>query len=205
MKKATALLAVVVSLLLGSGVSPGQVESEQFKGKIFHVSPLKPIDSQVRVKVGDKAPDFTLPSITGEKVSLGQYLGKKNVVLSFVPAAFTPVCSQQWPGYRMIQDMFDDLDATVVGITTDNLPSLFAWTQEMGGIPFPVLSDFWPHGRVASEYGILRGDGTSERALFVVDKTGVIRYIDVHDINERPPLDHLLQQLEALNKKKAKK
>ncbi len=206
MSKATFTAAWVVAILFGIGGAWGQqVESEQFKGKLFHVERLKPTDSQVSVKVGEKAPDFTLPSITGERVSLSQYRGKKNVVLSFVPAAFTPVCSQQWPGYRMIQDMFDALDATVIGITTDNLPSLFAWTQEMGGIPFPVLSDFWPHGKVSSEYGILRGDGTSERALFVVDKSGVIRYIDVHDINERPPLDRLLQQLEALNKNKTKK
>lgn len=206
MGKTTSLGAwVLVLFLVGAGVCSGQVESEQFKGKIFQPGSLKSIDSQPRLKVGDKAPDFTLPSLSGEKVSLSQFLRKKHVVLSFVPAAFTPVCSQQWPGYRMIQDMFDDLDATVIGITTDNLPSLFAWTQEMGGLPFPVLSDFWPHGKVASEYGILRGDGTSERALFVVDKTGIIRYIDVHDINERPPLDRLLQQLEKLNKKKTKK
>jgi peroxiredoxin len=202
-------LSVAVSLLCvvfgGTSLSWGQIESEQFKGKIFQPGQLKPIDSQVRVKVGDRAPDFTLPSIKGEKVSLSQYLGKKNVVLSFVPAAFTPVCSQQWPGYNMISDVFDDLNAVVIGISTDNAPSLYAWTQEMGGVTFPVLSDFWPHGKVASDYGILRSEGTSERALFLVDKTGVIRYIDVHDINERPPLDVLLQHLEKLNKKKGKK
>jgi peroxiredoxin (alkyl hydroperoxide reductase subunit C) len=205
MRRAVRLMVPVLWMALGVGLAWGQVESEQFKGKIFQTGQLKPIDSQVRVRVGDRAPDFTLPSIKGEPVSLGQYLGKRNVVLSFVPAAFTPVCSQQWPGYNMIRDIFDGFDATVIGITTDHLPSLHAWIEQMGGVSFPVLSDFWPHGKVASEYGILRGDGTSERAVFVVDKTGVIRYIDVHDINERPPLDTLLQHLEKLSKKKSKK
>lgn len=205
MRRAGLLAVLALWVLTGVVPASGQVESEQFKGRIFHTGHLKPVDSQVRVKVGDRAPDFTLPSIAGESVSLGQYLGRKNVVLSFVPAAFTPVCSQQWPGYNMIRDMFEDLDTVVIGITTDNIPSLYAWTEHMGGLSFPVLSDFWPHGKVASDYGILRSEGTSERAVFVVDKAGLIRYIDVHDINERPPLDTLLQQLEKLNKKRKSK
>jgi len=87
-----------------------------------------------------------------------------------------------------------------LGITVDNLPTLHAWTQEMGGLWFPVLSDFWPHGAVAAKYGVLRSDGTAERALFVIDKQGVIRYVDVHDINERPPLDELVRALERLKR-----
>jgi peroxiredoxin (alkyl hydroperoxide reductase subunit C) len=63
---------------------------------------------------------------------------------------------------------------------------------------FPVLSDFWPHGAVADKYGVLRSEGTSERALFVIDKGGIIRYIDVHDINDRPRLEALVQALENL-------
>ena len=159
---------------------------------------LKPIDSQPKLKVGDKAPDFNLPSLSGETVSVGQYQGKKNVVISFVPAAWTPVCSEQWPGYNLAKSLFERNDATIVGITTDNLPTLFAWTQQMGGVWFPVLSDFWPHGEVSGKYGVLRTGGISERALFVIDKQGVIRYIDVHDINERPNLEELVRALEKL-------
>jgi peroxiredoxin (alkyl hydroperoxide reductase subunit C) len=70
----------------------------------------------------------------------------------------------------------------------------------MGKLWFPVLSDFWPHGAVAGRYGILRSDGVSERALFVIDKTGVVRYIDVHDINKRPPLEDLVNEMEKLGK-----
>jgi peroxiredoxin (alkyl hydroperoxide reductase subunit C) len=68
----------------------------------------------------------------------------------------------------------------------------------MGNLWFPVLSDFWPHGKVAASYGVLRSDGVSERALFVIDKKGIIRYIDVHDINKRPPLEDLVKELEKL-------
>jgi peroxiredoxin (alkyl hydroperoxide reductase subunit C) len=68
----------------------------------------------------------------------------------------------------------------------------------MGDLWFPVLSDFWPHGGVAKKYGVLRSDGTSERAVFVIDKKGIIRYIDVHDINKRPQLEDLIKELEKL-------
>ena len=68
----------------------------------------------------------------------------------------------------------------------------------MGKLDFEALSDFWPHGKVAKSYGVLRSDGTTERALILIDKQGVIRWIDVHDINVRPPLEELAAALEAL-------
>ncbi len=170
-------------------------ESGHVAGKAYQPGALKPIDSQTVLKPGDKAPDFTLRSISGEPVSLSGYAGKKNVVISFVPAAWTPVCSDQWPGYNVVREMFEQKNAILLGITVDNIPTLFAWTNEMGGVWFPVLSDFWPHGETARKYGVLRSDGVSERALFVVDKQGIIRYIDVHDINKRPNLEKLITEL----------
>ncbi len=174
--------------------------SDVYKGNIYQVGTLKPIDSVLKVKKGETAPDFTLPSVSGEKVSLSQFRGKKNVVLSFVPAAWTPVCSDQWPGYNIARDIFSQNDTVLLGITVDNIPTLFAWTNQMGQLWFQVLSDFWPHGAVAKKYGVLRSDGVSERALFVIDKKGIIRYIDVHDINKRPPLEDLADALEKLKK-----
>jgi peroxiredoxin len=174
--------------------------SEQFKGKIYNPGILKPVDSRTHLKAGMRAPDFTLPSIAGKEISLREYRGKKNVVISFVPAAWTPVCSDQWPGYNIAKGFFDDNDAVLIGISVDNIPTLYAWTKEMGGLWFPVLSDFYPHGAVAKKYGILRSSGVSERALFVIDKKGIIRYIDVHNINERPRLEVLVKELEKLNK-----
>jgi peroxiredoxin len=197
MRKKAALIAVVFALALSVPVW-AQTHSEAYKDNIYATGELKPVDSVLKVKVGVAAPDFILPSITGQKITLSQYRGKKNVVLSFVPAAWTPVCSDQWPGYNIVKDLFDRNAATLLGITVDNIPTLFAWTNQMGKLWFPVLSDFYPHGRVAATYGVLRSDGTSERALFVIDKKGVIRYIDVHDINKRPPLESLIRELEKL-------
>ncbi len=195
------ICAACCSVLLLPWAQPVWSERETLKENIYPVGTLKPVDSKLKVKVGDKAPDFTLPSIRGEKVSLHQFRGKKNVVISFVPAAWTPVCSDQWPGYNIAKDLFDKHDAILLGITVDNIPTLYAWTRQMSDEPlwFPVLSDFYPHGRVASSYGVLRSDGTSERALFVIDKKGIIRYIDVHDINKRPPLEDLAGALKKLS------
>ena len=177
-------------------------QAVDFQKNIFPVGTLKPTDSILRVKIGDRAPNFSLPGVEGGRVSLGQYLGKKNVVISFVPAAWTPVCSDQWPGYQIAKDFFDKNNAILIGITVDNIPTLYSWTRQMSSekLWFPVVSDFYPHGAVASAYGVLRSDGTAERALFVVDKKGIIRHIDVHNINERPPLEDLIHALEEVNK-----
>jgi peroxiredoxin len=196
-KKAILIITALLMMTLSVPAS-AQTHSEAYKDNIFQTGILKPTDSVLKVRVGDPAPDFTLPSVSGEKVTLSQYRGMKNVVLSFVPAAWTPVCSDQWPGYNIVKDLFDRNDATLLGITVDNIPTLFAWTNQMGKLWFPVLSDFYPHGKVALTYGVLRSDGTSERALFVIDKKGIIRYIDVHDINKRPPLESLIRELEKL-------
>ena len=188
------ILSVFVSVPMAFAIS------DAYKGNIYQTGPLKPIDSVLKVKKGQPAPDFTLPSISDENISLGQYRGKKNVVLSFVPAAWTPVCSDQWPGYNIAKDIFEQNEAILLGITVDNVPTLYAWTNQMGKLWFHVLSDFWPHGGVAKKYGVLRSNGVSERALFVIDKKGIIRYIDVHDINMRPPLEDLAAALEKLKK-----
>ncbi|MGE4554398.1 MAG: redoxin domain-containing protein, partial [Desulfovibrionaceae bacterium] len=120
------------------------------------------------------------------------------VLVSFVPAAWTPVCSDQWPGYNLARELFEAHDTVVLGVSVDNVPTLYAWTREMGGLWFPVASDFWPHGAAASAFGVLRRDGTAERALFLVDKQGIIRFLDVHDINSRPDLGRVARALDQL-------
>jgi peroxiredoxin (alkyl hydroperoxide reductase subunit C) len=208
MKKQTCLIIAWGLVLILGGATTANSRSEAFKENIFNPGSLKPVDSVLKVKVGERAPDFTLPSVLGGKVSLSQYVGKKNVMLSFVPAAWTPVCSDQWPGYNLIQDIFDENNTTLIGITVDNIPTLYAWTRQM--VPeseelwFTVLSDFFPHGAVADRYGVLRSDGVAERAVFLIDKTGVIRYIDVHDINDRPSLETIVKEMELLQKDASK-
>ncbi|RME96608.1 MAG: peroxiredoxin [Verrucomicrobia bacterium] len=193
-------LPQLLLLALGLGLTAPLAGAELDPALIYQPGHLKPIDSRLKVRIGQPAPDFTLPAIDGRRIRLSDFRGRKNVVLSFVPAAFTPVCSAQWPGYNLALDLFEEQDAVLLGITTDNLPTLHAWTRLMGGVRFPVLSDFWPHGAVADRYGVLRSDGTAERALFVIDKQGIIRWIDVHDINQRPPLDDLLAALDRINR-----
>jgi peroxiredoxin len=197
-KKTLLLLSGLVAIFCLSTSAFGL--SDAFKNNIYNPGIMKPTDSWLKVKVGDRAPDFTLPAVSGGKVSVGRYLGKKNVVLSFVPAAWTPVCSDQWPGYNIVKKIFDKNNAILLGITVDNIPTLFAWTNQMGKLWFDILSDFWPHGDVAARYGVLRSDGVTERALFVIDKKGIVRYIDVHNINQRPRLEVLVNELEKLGK-----
>ncbi len=194
-----AFLCSLLVLMLASSTAFAQTHSEAYKDNIYQPGTLKPIDSVLKVKVGDPAPGFTLPAVSGGTISLRQYRGNKNVVLSFVPAAWTPVCSDQWPGYNIVKDLFEANDTILLGITVDNIPTLFAWTNQMGKLWFPVLSDFYPHGKTASDYGILRTDGTSERALFLIDKKGVIRYIEVNDINKRPSLEKLVGEMQKLS------
>ncbi len=204
MKRYTKLLLCLISaaLILVLSTSSPMALSDAYKDNIYETGTLKPVDSVLKVKTGDKSPDFTLKSISGKQVSLSDYRGRKNVVISFIPAAWTPVCSDQWPGYNIVQELFDEHDAVLLGISVDSLPTLFSWTNQMGRLWFPVLADFYPHGETASKFGLLRSDGMAERAIVVIDKQGIIRYIDVHNINERPPLDSIIRELEKLGGKK---
>ena len=193
----------IISLAVFLWVGPVYGQGETCKN-IFPVNHLTPTATETALKEGSQAPDFVLPSVAGDKITLSHYLGKKNVVISFVPAAWTPVCSYQWPVYDKAKDIFHDNDAILLGITVDNVPTLYAWTKEISiskdGMWFPVLSDFFPHGQVAQKYGVLRPEGFSERALFVIDKKGIIQFIDIHDINGRPPLLELREALEEIEK-----
>lgn len=186
-------------LLAGAVLCLAAIVCAESPKTVFPVETLKARDSALTVAVGDIAPDFTLPAINGTQVTLSDFREKKNVVLSFVPAAWTPVCSQQWPGYNLALELFREHDTELLGISVDNLPTLYAWTEQMGGIDFPVLSDFWPHGAVARSYGVLRSDGTAERALILIDRQGLIRFIDVHDINLRPDLAEIVREMEKVN------
>jgi peroxiredoxin (alkyl hydroperoxide reductase subunit C) len=194
----------LLAVLFSSSIL-GFAETELLKDNTYNLGHLKPIDSELKVASGQKAPDFTLPSVSGKKISLSQFRGKRNVVLSFVPAAWTPVCSDQWPGYNLAKDLFERDDAVLLGISVDNIPTLYAWTRQMGQLWFHVLSDFWPHGAVADKYGVLRSDGLAERALFFIDKQGIIRAIVVMDINKKPNLEACSSGLRKLNAVELKK
>jgi peroxiredoxin len=100
------------------------------------------------------------------------------------------------PSYEEDLSEFERRDAQVLGVSVDQVHSNEAWARSMGGLSFPLLSDNWPYGYVSTLYGVLRGDGLAERAIFVVDKAGKIAYIDVHDIGEQPPTDAIMAALD---------
>lgn len=97
------------------------------------------------------------------------------------------------------------MDTQVLGISVDSSDCLYAWAESLGGITYPLLSDFFPHGRVAQLYGVLRPEGYSERAIFVIDKRGVIRYVDVHEIDDQPDNEVLFAELYKLEPELAEK
>lgn len=105
------------------------------------------------------------------------------------------------PGYEAELPRFQSYDTQVLGISVDSHHSNRSWAQSLGGISYPLLADFEPKGEVARAYGVYRpgaGGGHSERAIFVVDKQGVIRYIDVHDIDEQPDDEQIFEVLRKL-------
>ncbi len=102
-------------------------------------------------------------------------------------------------------DLFEGLNTQVLGISIDHVPCLEAWAESLGGISYPLISDFWPHGMTARQYGVLRDEGYSERAIFIIDREGIIRYIDIHDIDEQPDNDEVFSILQQIDPENAKK
>lgn len=102
------------------------------------------------------------------------------------------------PSYEEDLSEFERRNAQVLGISTDQVYSNEAWAKTLGGLSYPLLSDNWPYGHVCTRYGVLRGSGTAERAMFVIDKAGIIRYIDIHDIDQQPPTDKVMEALDKL-------
>lgn len=154
--------------------------------------------------IGQSAPLFDLPAVSGDRVALADSKGR-NVLLAFFPMAWTPVCSHQIPALNADLQKFSALDCDVFALSIDHVPALKAWLATMGNICFPVLSDFWPHGKVAEAYGVLRPEGYTERALFIIDRQGIIRYIDIHDIDDQPSNETLLKELMSIDPEAAQK
>ena len=136
--------------------------------------------------VGATAPDFELSSHLGGTVSLSSFREKKNVIVAFHPLAWTPVCANQMRNYENDVEWMNSHDTHILGVSVDAGPSKTEWAKSLGGISFDLLSDFHPHGAVAEAYGVAREGGISERAIFVVDKSGTIVFSKVYDIPTLP-------------------
>ena len=146
---------------------------------------------------GTAAPGFSLPSTPDQKVSLAELRGRP-VILAFYPADWSPVCGDQMALYNQILPEFRRGGAQLIGISVDGVWCHAAFAQQRN-LHFPLLADFEPKGAVARSYGVYRGEeGISERALFVIDAQGVIRWSFVSPLGINPGADGILEALDSL-------
>ena len=150
------------------------------------------------LRKGDTAPDFEVGSHRGGNVTLSSFRGRSNVIIAFHPLAWTPVCANQMTNYESDREWFVQHDTHILGISVDAVPAKVEWAKSLGGISFDLLSDFHPHGAVAEAYGVAREGGISERAVFVVDKSGTIVFSKVYDIPTLPDNAEVRQAVEHL-------
>jgi peroxiredoxin len=176
--------------------TPSDEPTLQDVADLYKTAP--PMDGEAKnqpLPLGSAAPDFRLPDAGGQMVSLSDYRGRP-VVLVFYPLDWSPTCSDQLNLYHAEADEFARLEAQVIGISVDSIYSHRAWAT-VRGLPFPLLADFEPKGEVARRYRAWRqGDGFSERALYVVDPEGLIRYAHVSPrLSHVPDVDELFSVL----------
>ena len=147
---------------------------------------------------GITAPDFTLRTTPNQSISLNQYRGNP-VILVFYPADFSPVCGDEMTLFNELLPEFQRLNAEVMGISVDGVWCHLAFSKEKN-LKIPLLADFEPKGEVAKKYGVYRKkDGIAERALFLLDKDGIIRYSYVSPIGVNPGADGVLKALESIS------
>jgi len=152
------------------------------------------VSETATLKVGDEAPDFELPSSpTGEKFKLSDYRGKNAVIINFVPAAFSTVCSNQLPVIEQKRKEFEAQGAIPVVISSDGVWAQAAWKKELG-VDFPILSDFYPLGATAEKYGVvIEPRRVANRVVIVVDKHGKVAWIQpTEKITDIPDYDPVL-------------
>ena len=159
------------------------------------------------LQAGDMAPDFDAPILTGgvrKQFRLSENRSRSNLVLAFYPANWDPVSAQQLIAYQVERGKFQARQAEVLGISVDHIMNAVAWEREIGPFDFLLASDFWPHGEISRGYGVLREEdpfqGASQRAVFVIDKAGKIRFARIYPVDRLPDLDETLTALRDLPK-----
>jgi peroxiredoxin Q/BCP len=149
----------------------------------------------LKVKVGDEAPDFTLPSQKGENITLSQFLGKKNVVLYFYPKDESRGCTREACEFRDKYEVFKDLGAEVIGVSSDDVESHESFTAKHN-LPFILLSDNDKKVRelygVPSTFGVIPG-----RVTYIIDKVGVVRHVFSSQFQ---PKKHITEAIDILKK-----
>lgn len=149
----------------------------------------------------DIAPDFSLFATPDQQVKLSEFKGVSNVVLAFYPADWSPVCSDEMALYNEMLKFFKEYDAQLIGISVDSKWCHMSFSQSRN-LHFPLLADFEPKGAVAKSYGVYdEKEGECERALFVIDKNGVISWSYLSPVAVNPGADGILDALENLKNK----
>ncbi|MFD0559952.1 peroxiredoxin [Stackebrandtia endophytica] len=132
------------------------------------------------IEVGQTAPAFTLKDQNNQEVSLSDFHGEKNVLLVFYPLAFTGVCEGELCGVRDNLSSYQSDQVQVLTVSVDSPFTHKVWA-EREGFEFPLLSDFWPHGAVATAYGVFDdAKGISNRGTFVIDKSGKVTFAEMN-------------------------
>ncbi len=149
------------------------------------------------IRTGSETPRIVLPDQGKNVIDVLSMTGTK--LLSFHPLAWTSTCRRQMEGLELHADAFAEANTLAFGISVDPVPSKKAWAETIGINKTRLLSDFWPHGAVASSLGLFRErDGFSERASVIVDVTGRVRFVKVYPITDLPDIDELLEAIRAL-------
>ncbi len=148
------------------------------------------------LQAGAKAPDFSLHTTPDQSVGLHEFRGRR-LILAFYPADWSPVCSDQMSLYEVVRPEFQRYGAELLGISVDGVWCHLAFAKDRK-IHYPLLSDFEPKGEVSRAYGVYHKSGVSERALFVLDESGTIRWSYVSPIGVNPGADGILNALEAM-------
>lgn len=147
------------------------------------------------IEIGMRAPDFTLKDQHNKEADLSGLRGKK-ILLSFHPLAWTKVCARQMQSLEKNMENFRNLNTVPMGISVDTVPSKHAWAKELNVKQTRLLSDFWPHGKVAQLYGLFRDEnGFSERANVIIDEKQVVVFVRVYDIPQLPDIYEIIDFL----------
>ena len=148
------------------------------------------------IKIGNKAPTFILDDHNEKPFKLSDFKRKK-ILLSFHPLAWTSVCAKQMQSLEENKRNFDKTNTIAVGISVDPTPSKKAWAKHLGIKNTQLLSDFWPHGAIAQQYGIFReDDGISKRANIIVDEEQNISFMKIYPISQLPDIQEIIRFLE---------
>jgi peroxiredoxin len=174
------------------------VAVEEYVEAVEQVADIEKGDTMSSPQVDAAAPLWELKDQNEKVVRLQDYIGKKNVVLSFHPLAWTDLCAQQMQALDAHHDKFATYDAVGFGINVDSVPSKKAWARSLHITKTSLPSDFWPHGGVAQLYGVFNQHyGFSDRAVVIINKEGIITYRKVNPIGQLPEMSEVMEALRA--------